>query len=340
MDVKNHITEEVLLAYLHGSLSDAEREAVNVWYESAPENAALLDSLYEAYTLDRAIQCREAADTEVSFRNLKAQIQSRQRASVFSSARKRYTRILGRISAAAAIVAAIVLSSVHVSKLVERLEQPLIVRTDIGERVQVELPDGSLVWLNACSEVAYGSRMFSSERSVSIKGEVYFDIKRIDDAPFVVHCEQMDIRVLGTKFNVQANDDDDCITTTLLEGSIQVTSPILQNKKGVVMQPDQKLVFNKKNGAAQLSMTSQSRESRSWIDGRFFFHKESFGEIAKSLERNYNISIIFKDDRIRQKQFICEFDSSDNIHRILSIMQLTGKFEYKIQGRQVEIRSL
>lgn len=334
---KYDITEEMLFAYLHGTLSDQDRKVVDEWYEMSPDNAALLDNLYETYSLERALLTGEAADVDKAYDKYRQQILSSRRSS-FSRNRGRYMRLLGRFSAAAVIVLAIVYVSIRGVEFVNRVEKPLIVRTDIGERVQIELPDGSHVWLNACSEIAYGPRMFSAERSVAIKGEAYFEVRKMEDAPFVVHCNQMDIRVLGTKFNVQANSDDDYITTTLLEGAVQVTSPMVKN--GVVMQPDQQLVFNRKTGTAQLTMTDQARESRLWTDGRIHFYKATFAEIAKSLERNYNITISFKDDRIRQKQFICDFDSSDNIHRILSILQLTGKFEYRIQGRQVEIRSL
>lgn len=334
---KYDITEEMLFAYLHGTLSDPDRKAVDEWYEISPDNAALLDNLYETYSLERALLTGEAADADKAYDKYRQQILSSRRSS-FSRNRGRYMRLFGRFSAAAVIVLAIVYVSIRGAEFVNRVEKPLIVRTDIGERVRVELPDGSLVWLNACSEITYGPRMFSAERSVAIKGEAYFEVQKMEDAPFVVHCDQMDIRVLGTKFNVQANSDDDCITTTLLEGAVQVTSPMVKN--GVVMQPDQQLVLNRKTGTAQLTITGQARESRLWTEGRIHFYKATFAEIAKSLERNYNITISFKDDRIRQKQFICDFDSSDNIHRILSILQLTGKFEYRIQGRQVEIRSL
>ncbi len=334
---KLDITEDLLLSYLHGTLSEPERKAVDEWYEKAPENAALLDNLFEAYSLERALLVREAANADAAYNKQREQMQIRRRSS-FSRNRGRYIKLLKRFSVAAAVVLAIVYVSVRSVEFVNRVEKPLNVPTDIGERVRIELPDGSHVSLNACSEIAYGPRMFSSERSVAIKGEAYFEVQKMEGAPFVVHCEQMDIRVLGTKFNVQANSDDECITTTLLEGAVQVTSPMIKNK--VIMRPDQQLVFNRKTGTAQLTMTDQARASRLWTDGRIHFYKATFAEIAKSLERNYNITISFRDDQIRQKQFICDFDSSDNIHRILSILQLTGKFEYRIQGRQVEIWSL
>ena len=331
------MTDEMLLNYLRGTLSEEERQRVEAWYEESPENEAILDGLYDAYVLERAIVARDQVDVEASLKRCRETIQHHSMQRAFVQGRRRSWSVVKRVVAVAAVVVLVCMAGFYGANIVDRMQQPVIMRTGIGERVQVELPDGSKVWMNACSEIAYTRKVFSSERNLAIKGEAYFEVAKMKYAPFIVHCDELDIRVLGTKFNVRANVDDDLLTTTLVQGSIQVSSPMI--REDVLMKPNQQFVFNKRTHKGELSMTNRAGVATNWTKGRFYFFKESFEEIAKSLERNYNISITFKDDEIRRKKFICEFDASDNIYRILSILQMTGKFDYNISGRHVEIQT-
>lgn len=333
----NKIDAKLLMDYVRGNLNQIEREAVELWYEESTDNAALLQQLYDTYTLNRSLDAF-SADENKAYNRFKYKLKQKETKQKKLD-RRRLKRFIGRVAVAAVFTLAVVFSSIWSVQYISKLERQIVVSTNVGERVQVKLPDGTKVWLNACSEIKYGPSLLSSERRVEMIGEVYFEVAKDPNAPFVVDCNSMEVKVLGTKFNVRSNIDEDVITTTLLEGSVKVNSALFKNKDGVKMKPNQQLRFNKKTGLAELSLIDEAINSKSWVDGKFSFTRTSFDEIAQSLERHYNIHIVFKDDIIRQKKFTCGFDSSDNIYRILSILELTGKFDYKIYGRQVEISS-
>lgn len=334
---ENTINEELLLNYVLGRLSLEERQQVEAWYEASAENQRLLDNFYDVYTLERAIVSRDSVDVDCAFRKCLERIQENQRRKTFQIRRKNTWKIVRRVVASAAAIVAIVLCGNWGVDFVEKLQQPFIVRTAVGEKVQVELPDGSHVWLNSCSEIAYSRRIFDRERNVAIKGEGYFEVAKMEGVPFVVNCDQLNIKVLGTKFNVKANENDDLLVTTLMEGSIRVSSPLMKSQ--LKMKPNEQLVMNKRTREISLYLADKSREANSWMNGRFFFFKARFEEIANSLERNFNIKIEFEDDAIRNKRFIGDFRATDDIHRILTVLQLTEKFDFEISGRNVKIKS-
>lgn len=331
------MSEDKLLEYIRGEASREDKQIIEQWYEQSKSNAALLELLYETYTLQKSIDVIQRADVDSALSNFKQRV--RRKEQVLGINRLKLIKYSKGIAVAALFTLAVVFSSIWCVKFVGRVQRPMIVSTNIGERVQIELPDGSQVWLNACSKIKYGPSLLGSERKVEISGEVYFEVEKDTNAPFVVNCNGMDVTVLGTKFNVRANDDEDILTTTLLEGSVLVESPLFRNKKGITMKPNQELYINKKSGDTELIATNQVSANIDWVDGKLRFNNNSFDEIAKILQRNYNIDIIFTDDIVRHNVFTCDFATSDNIYRILSILELTGKFKYEIKGRQVEISS-
>lgn len=332
------MNEGKLFGYIRGEASEQQRQIIERWYGLNPKNAELLELLYETHTLQKSVETLEQTDVDMALRNFKKRVKKKE-GGMLGISRLRLIRYAKRVAVAAVFTLAVVFSSIWAVEFVGRVQRPMIVRTNVGERVQIELPDGSMVWLNACSEIKYGPSLFGSQRRVEMSGEAYFDVAKDKESQFVVKCNGMDIKVLGTKFNVRANDDEEILTTTLLEGSVLVESPLFHNKKGITMKPDQELYINKKTGNTELIATNQASANIDWVDGKLRFTGNTFDEIAKSLQRNYNVDIIFKDEIIRHKVFTCDFATSDNIYRILSIMELTGKFKYEIKGRQVEISS-
>ncbi len=334
----NRIDENFLAHYLSGQLSARERSRVEHWYKASEENAALLDNLYQAHILKRSMTAMYQANPARGYAEFKMRIDEKQKRD--TPLRRLYTRKSVKWASAVAVFAmAVVLSGFIGVRIAGHTEYPITVRTNIGERTQVDLPDGSKVWLNSCSEIKYGFAIFSKERKVSLSGEAYFEVEKNEGKPFVVNCDGMDVRVLGTRFNVMSNPDNETLYATLLEGSLLVKSPFIKNRRGIVLQPQDELVIDKLSGGTRLSNNPHADLSISWIDGKLHFDGDTFEQIARTLERNYNIEIVFKDDRIRQRKFACDFSTYDNIYRIMSILRLTEKFDYRIEGRNIYIES-
>ena len=220
--------------------------------------------------------------------------------------------------------------------LSKRLAQPLTVITHLGERSQVVLPDGTKVWLNSASSVEYVAPFFSRERRVKMDGEAYFEVQHDAQAPFVVSTNGLDIKVLGTRFNIRNDDNDHRITTVLLEGAVKAYASG-DEKAAVRLRPSQQLVFDTRTGAMRLTDEPSADRSINWIDGRFCFEHDTFAEIVAELKRYYNVDVRFMDDALRSERFSGDFRVEDGIYHIMSVLQLTYKFTYKVVGNDIEI---
>ena len=192
------------------------------------------------------------------------------------------------------------------------------------------------MWLNAGSALSYGSSFNETSREVSLSGEAYFEVQHDAQAPFVVSTNGLDIKVLGTRFNIRNDDNDHRITTVLLEGAVKAYASG-DEKAAVRLRPSQQLVFDTRTGAMRLTDEPSADRSINWIDGRFCFEHDTFAEIVAELKRYYNVDIRFMDDALRSERFSGDFRVEDGIYHIMSVLQLTYKFTYKVVGNDIEI---
>ena len=322
------ISEEVLAAYLRGELNAAEAAAVEAWYDASAANRKLLGEVYYILYVNDRINDTAGIDVERSLRQFKRRMHAGRRISL--------RRIAVRAAAAAAVAVILLAGGVTTVSLSKRLAQPLTVITHLGERSQVVLPDGTKVWLNSASSVEYVAPFFSRERRVKMDGEAYFEVQHDAQAPFVVSTNGLDIKVLGTRFNIRNDDNDHRITTVLLEGAVKAYASG-DEKAAVRLRPSQQLVFDTRTGAMRLTDEPSADRSINWIDGRFCFQHDTFAEIVAELKRYYNVDIRFMDDALRSERFSGDFRVKDGIYHIMSVLQLTYKFTYKVVGNDIEI---
>jgi ferric-dicitrate binding protein FerR (iron transport regulator) len=331
--MKKKTSEEQLIAYLIGTLPESECKDVEDWYMASDDNQKLLEQLY--FTLfvgDRAYTFNQV-DTDKSFRELQARIKANWKRHV---AGRKYMRYGWRIAVAAAAVFAGLLIFNGV-KVMDASSKPFTIVTNISERAQTILPDGSKVWVGACSKVEYYAPLFfTKERKVHLTGEAYFEVEKDDEHPFIVNSDKLQITVVGTKFNIRSNKDDKFITTTLLEGSIRVTSPEWDGKE-IIMKPLEQLRFNQENSQRELYTCPTAEEYVGWINGKLHFEQAPLSEIVACLERYYNIDITITGEKLKQEKFTCDFETTENIYQIFSVLKLTNKFSYKVNIRQIEI---
>lgn len=245
-------------------------------------------------------------------------------------------RVAVRIAAAAVIAAVLLAGGLTTVSLSKRLAQPVTVVTQLGERSQVVLPDGTKVWLNSSSSVEYVTPFFSRQRRVKMEGEAYFEVEHDRRAPFVVSTNGLDIEVLGTRFNIRNDDNEHRVTTVLLEGAVKAYASG-REQASVRLHPAQQLVFDTRTHAMRLTDCPSAERSINWIDGRFCFEHDTFGEIVAELKRYYNVDIRFMDNRLRDMRFSGNFRVEDGIYHIMSVLQLTYKFNYRIVGNDIEL---
>jgi len=203
-----------------------------------------------------------------------------------------------------------------------------------GDKSSIILPDSSMVWLNSGSKLTFNSDFKNGARKVVLEGEAFFSVSKNKEHPFRVKTKDIDIEVLGTKFNVKAYTDENLVSTTLVEGSLEISSQYENTR----IKPDQRLVFNKESKKMALREISDTTADTEWKDGRLVFRNESLGELAPKLQRWFDVDIVFADERAKQRRFTGVLER-ESILEVISYFDLSKYVECSIQGNKIIIRS-
>lgn len=227
------------------------------------------------------------------------------------------------------------------------------VSTRYGSKSQVQLPDGSLVWLNAGSKITYGKEFGKKIREVTLSGEAFFDVVKDADHPFVIHASSIDIRVLGTAFNVKAYPEDEKTETSLIRGRIEVSIKSRPNDK-IILSPNEKLVVDNKSMRVQQDAAENDYEpliavnklkinpvdstvaETQWIENRLVFDNESLRELAVKMERWYGVDIEIADSAMMEKRFTGKLDN-ENIEQAMEALRYTSPFSFERKGNKIII---
>ena len=229
-----------------------------------------------------------------------------------------------------------------------------------GSKSNILLPDGSSVWLNAGSRLTYDSLYGTSLREVTLSGEAYFDVVKNPKKPFIIHTGKINIRVLGTIFNVRSYPEDKTIETSLIKGSIEVSFPSHPSKK-IILKPNQKLIIEKtvSNTSANTNRgvtdpdplisiqhlnrigSDSSITETGWMENRLYFDDMSFHDLLQNMERKYGVTFKVADSALNMIHFTGSFQN-ETVSQALDALRLTAEqstadFTYEISGNQVFI---
>jgi ferric-dicitrate binding protein FerR (iron transport regulator) len=235
----------------------------------------------------------------------------------------------------------------------------------LGSRAQFFLPDGTTVTLNAGSRLKYDNRFGITDRVVQLEGEGYFKVAKDASRPFTVKTLFLNVRALGTEFNVKAYPDDRTIETTLVEGSVKIES--ISDKKNAeifVLKPNQKLTFFKKDSTivdetagpkGKIENKTQPVQEQklksiprlvtenvniepiiSWKEDRWIFEKQSLSQMAIALERKFDVQINFESERLKTFRFT-GIILAEPIEQVLEVMSITAPINFKLKGRVVTL---
>jgi ferric-dicitrate binding protein FerR (iron transport regulator) len=202
------------------------------------------------------------------------------------------------------------------------------ISTPNGGQYQLELPDGSLVWLNATSSIHFPTSFVGKERHVEITGEAYFEVAKNRDMPFVVAVNGAEVQVLGTHFNVNAYSDEDNVKTTLLEGSVK----IVQGANINMLKPGQQSQLTT-DGLIKVVSNVDVDGVVAWKNGMFDFENAGIETVMRQLSRWYDVEIEYngKTDDL----FIAEMRRNIKLSDALKALELTGKVKFEIQGKKI-----
>ena len=192
--------------------------------------------------------------------------------------------------------------------------------------------DGSKVWLNSGSTLRFPTSFVGSERIVELKGEAYFDITKNSKMPFLVRTNNaMDIKVLGTQFNVMAYDDEKNINTTLIEGSVEV----LKGSGKTMLKPGQEAILNRGSGNIKVA-EADLEQAIAWKNGYFIFYNENIESIMRKVSRWYNVDVVYQGN-LSNKDFVGTISRNKNVSELLKMLELTGAVHFSIDGRRITV---
>jgi ferric-dicitrate binding protein FerR (iron transport regulator) len=205
-----------------------------------------------------------------------------------------------------------------------------ILSTPVGGQYQLVLPDGSKVWLNATSSIKYPVRFPANERRVEVEGEAYFEVRKNQQAPFIVMLpDSTDVRVLGTHFNVMSYNNEGQKQITLLEGSVAVT----KNKAQLVLKPGMQAIVT--NNAIEKKVDVDTSEVTGWKNGLFVFHDAPIELIMRQVERWYGANVVYK-GKISQ-QFNATIYRKEQLSKLLHLLELNGYVHFQIQNKTIYV---
>ena len=231
-----------------------------------------------------------------------------------------------------------------------------------GSKSEIKLPDGTTVVLNAGSTLRYQSDYNESNRDLELTGEAYFKVARNADIPLVVNAGSINVKAIGTEFNIKAYDEEGTVETTLIEGKVEITRHGKDGNKDqfVGLEPNQKAIFIKDESSFVLEKIKNSSfaiepvktisenilispkvnvsQVVAWTEGKLILRAENLGNLSIDLERKYDVKFVFTDEEIKKYRFTGVL-LDETLEQVLDAIKLTAPINYVLDGKTVHLSS-
>lgn len=299
--------ELLLYKFFKGDVSAEEKMVVKDWVTTSKENERVFlqqRHLFDTIVLTQKLEKRTADGNNALF------------------------RVMIRIAAVVLITLLCSFLGFYLYSNQDRVPEQLLVQTinvPIGQRVNIDLPDGTNVWLNSGATLKYPVDFGrADQRRVCLKGEGYFNVAHDKEKPFIVETFAMNIKALGTEFNVYANEDVAAFETTLFEGLVSLDNH--SNIQIGVLTPNNKITLMK-DGRLVKSVVSDYDPYR-WKEGLYCFKSEHLNEIIEELERYYDTHVVLETGKYNKARITGKFRIKDGINSVMQVLQRELGFRY------------
>ncbi|MDR2969132.1 MAG: FecR domain-containing protein [Tannerellaceae bacterium] len=320
----------LIIKYLSKSASSCEQSELLEWLEMSEDNKVRFRSFKDAYDLWGSEADMKVSDVKFQWIKFACSVSGKTKKQ--APARWCYTPVrYAAIFLAGVLLSYFIYSHVG-SDRKEELYRVTKIETGIGERSKVTLPDGSTVWINACSSISFDNSFGDEVRSVLLNGEAYFDVQTDSLKPFLVHVDKFTHRVTGTSFNVYSFGDENQMSIALLEGKVSVE----YDKCKKQLLPGEMITYDKSTGQITCARVDV-RHISSWRDGEYTFDDLTFEDLSKRLERMYDVRFVFDNKLARQMRFGGTLRSSYSLETIMKVIKTSVPITYTINENTVHI---
>lgn len=213
----------------------------------------------------------------------------------------------------------------------------IVVEAPLGSKTKLTLPDGSTVWLNAGSKMIYSQGFGVSDRRLAFQGEGYFEVEKNDEMPFLVQTHDVNVTVVGTKFNFRNYPEDEEAVVELLEGKVALENQ-LKEESVRYLSPNEKMVLHKATGEMDIT-SAKVKEATLWTENILLFDEDLLPDIVRELERSYHVQIEIENEDLKQTRFYGQFNQLEqNIYDVLDMLSETGKLKYHEEGKVIYLK--
>lgn len=275
--------ESIIEKYLEGKATEKEMKELLIWLRNN-ENRAFFHRVSLVWR-DKVISNSFTSESRDSWMLIQEKIADKNNNSL-----NRVLKINHILKYAAIFLFVITLSVIASYLIINRsnvsYETFSTIYADNGHLSKVELPDGSMVWLNSGSKVIYNNKFALNNRRITLEGEAFFDVKKGKDLPFLVNCNDITVKVHGTRFNVITKDDETKVDVVLEEGEVE----LLKNEDEssiYILQPGELASFDRQNRKLSINQVNTTRYT-SWKEGILNIYNQPLKEVIKMLEDRYN----------------------------------------------------
>lgn len=327
--------EELLFKYFANHLTETEEKELLIWLEADFSHKKILYQMADWWAMAHIPLFISDLEADFAFhlKKLSNEINPVQKKNDANA------KFWYKIAASVIILITVGVSSFYLGKNLQPFSPIAYYETSVplGSQSKITLPDQSVVWLNAGSSLTYYEDQNHKTRNISLAGEGYFEVTPNPDKPFIVNSDNMHITVLGTSFNLKAYKDDTTINLTLISGKVDVNLVNeIQNMENYILSPNQQLAYNKEKQTLEISTVVSANYGR-WKDRILKFEEKSFNQLAKDLERIYNIPVEIKSDILAKERFSGSFSYDYSLDYILQEVDVEKKFKWTYQENKLII---
>ena len=209
-----------------------------------------------------------------------------------------------------------------------------IAEAPLGQKAKVELVDGTLVWLNSGSKIKYSTNYNKETRDIFLNGEAFFDVRKNKNKPFYVHTKHIDIEVTGTKFNVNAYQNEPSIQTSLIEGHVNL---FVNNSNEKYQLTPGKLIEYRKNTGKIIERSFKENETKSWTENELVFINDDFSKLKRKIERWYNMEVIYDSIAFANNKLTVTLNKGEQLSKLLEIIEVASDAECLIKEDKIII---
>ncbi len=208
-----------------------------------------------------------------------------------------------------------------------------------GKKSQLTLEDGTKVWLNAGSRMAFPTKFAARKREVFLDGEAYFEVAHNKDKPFLVNTSEISVKVLGTRFDISAYNSDKTTETVLLEGKVSVSelSALGLLKRETILSPYQKASYNHDDRSITVKNEPDVEFAIAWTEGWFKFSQQSLKDVINKMQRYYNVQFIFDSDFSTADLISGKLDLKDSVGQVMIALSDVANIQFRVEGNKIYI---